>query len=646
MSLSNDLISQFVKMTNDKADKKNNKTTTYGTAVKYDGMMYVKLDGSDLLTPVDTTSSLHENDRVIVNIDNHNAVVNGNISNPSVSGIEITELDSKLKLEFEEGLEELLLIFKDGYYEGVTTVNKDGIVVSNSAYGGYTKIKYDGFYLYDGNADILKCTSEGLVYSGTITASVIQSIDGTFKIDKNGNIIGASFKSSKGDNFSIDENGVITAKKLSIEDAVSSNMIICNDILNKAYPKTLTNHVNLYVDSVNGNDDNECVNGSTFKNIQSAIDKIPKFLNGKVVYIHLNSNVIGDVLFRYFVSGDIYLFLHGYTLYGNIKIEGVEASLSIYGGTKNDSTVGTIHPSIGAASNGRTTSISINTSRSIHINNINLYSSDNQLNGLTDYKQGVSITSSGYCYLRNVKILNCGVGFNSSFGSQIHAYTTSGVASAYGFEASAGGKISLSNNNQSGGVLSSTNTTTGGQIWSESPIFESGGTSSSDDPAISSTSDRTVVYTSNSAQALQYAGTSNAFWRTDCKPKAGNWGYGAHTGWWFFGDAFEDMVDKEVSKIEITFTREKSGYYTTIMHDFYVHDYEVQPGTTSPNYTMNKIASVGVEAQTTYTISITNSSVINKIKNAKGICCIPPTQSNTYYSVMSAVMKIRFTYKG
>ena len=644
MNLSNDLISQFVKMTNDKVDKKNNKTS-YGTAIEYDGEMYVKIDGSDLLTPVETTSNLHANDRVIVNIENHNAIVNGNITNPSVGGVEIIELDNKLQLEFKEGLEELLLIFKDGYYEGVTTVNKDGIMVSHTEYGGYTKIKYDGFYLYDGTADILKCTADGLLYSGTITASDIKSIDGTFQIDKNGNITGASFKSSKGGNFSIDENGDITAKGLTVEDTVSSNTIICNDILNKAYPKTLTNHVNIYIDPINGNDDSECFNGSVFKNLQAAIDKLPKFLNGKVVYLHLNSNIVENLLFRYFVSGEIYLFLHGFTLYGHIKAEGMEASLSIHGGTNKDSTIGVIHPSLGAASNGRTTSISVNWTKNIYLNNINLYAPDNQVSGLTGHKQGVSISNSGYCYLSNVKILNCGIGFNSSFGSQIHSNTTTGVASAYGFEASAGGKISLSNNSQSGGTLSATNTTMGGQIWSDSPLFETGGETSSEDKASSSTSDKTVTYTSNSAQALQYAGTSNAFWRTDCTPKVGDWGYGAHTGWWFFGDAFENIIDSEVSKVEITFTREKAGYYAATTHHFYLHDYEVQPETTSPINKVDKIATVSVGAQSSYTITITDRSIIDKIKNAKGICSIPPSQSKAYYSVMSAVMKVKFTYK-
>ena len=150
----------------------------------------------------------------------------------------------------------------------------------------------------------------------------------------------------------------------------------------------------------------------------------------------------------------------------------------------------------------------------------------------------------------------------------------------------------------------------------------------------------------SSAQALQYAGTSSAFWRTDCKPKAGDWGYGAHTGWWFFGDDFENMANKNVSKIEITFTREKAGYYAATTHNFYTHNYETQPSTKTPSYTLAKIATASVAAQTSHTITITDATAINRIKSAKGICTVPPSQTSTYYSVMSATMKVKFTYSG
>ena len=622
-------------MTNDNSKKKDEKTTTYGTAVEYQGSMYVKLDGSDLLTPVDTSSTLHDNDRVLIDINKHSATVTGNVSNPSVSGVEIKEMEDAI-----------MLVFKDGYYEGITTVNKDGVTVSHTNYNGYTKISYDGFYLNDGKSDVLKCTATGLTYTGTISASDIRSLDGTFEIDKNGNITGASFKTSRGGNFSIDENGDITAKSLAIEDNISSNTIICNNILNKAYPKTLTGTVNLYVDRSNGSDDNTCVNGAVFRSLQSAINSIPKFMNGRVVYIHLQSEVYENVDLTYFSSGRIFLLLHGYTLYGYIHGYHVSAALFVYGGTQNDTTMGTIHPYNAIDAGSRSNSIVMNACRFLSASNINLYAPDNQCSGYTGHKQGIACHTSGYAYITNVKITNCGIGFRAHSGAQIHMNSSSGIATAYGFEASTGGKVSFANTNQAGGTLAATNKTTGGQIWMDKPTFESGGASSSGDTAPTTTTTKTTTYTASSAQALQYAGTSSASWRTDCKPKAGDWGYGAHTGWWFFGDDFENISSKNVTKVEITFTREKSGYYAATTHNFYVHNYESQPNTKSPSYTVSKIATASVAASTTYTITITDSTIINLIKKAKGICTVPPAQSSTYYSVMSASMKVKFTYSG
>ena len=55
MGLSQDLISQFVKVTNDRQTVKK-ETIAYGTAVELDGKKYVRLDGSDMLTPVSSTA--------------------------------------------------------------------------------------------------------------------------------------------------------------------------------------------------------------------------------------------------------------------------------------------------------------------------------------------------------------------------------------------------------------------------------------------------------------------------------------------------------------------------------------------------------------------------------------------------------------
>lgn len=95
MNLSNDLISQFVKATKD--DKpKSTETTVYGTTVVYDGKTYVKLDGSDLLTPVTTTIDVESDDRVTVMIKNHTATITGNITSPAAKSKDVQELGSKI----------------------------------------------------------------------------------------------------------------------------------------------------------------------------------------------------------------------------------------------------------------------------------------------------------------------------------------------------------------------------------------------------------------------------------------------------------------------------------------------------------------------------------------------------------------------
>ena len=646
MSLSNDLISQFIKVTNDSTGKKE-KTKTYATVVESNGVMYVQLDGSELITPVDTTNILHEGDRVIVDINDHNAVASGNISNPSVSGVELSQTEDTLRIEFKEGLEKLELAFQDGYYQGITRVSKDGIKVSHTGYGGYTEMTYSGFYLTNGAGNkVLQCTANGLVYTGTITASDIMSTDGTFKIDKNGNITGASFKSSKGDNFSIDENGIITASGLAVEGNISTNTIICKDISNKAYPKTLTSTVKIDVGDSVADDSSECFNGAKFRTLQGAVNSIPRFLNGKVVNIHVWNNITGNVSLNYFVGGRIFIYLHGYTVYGSLNFYHNSAAIFVYGGANtSDTTKATIHPSTGVDAGSKTCSIYSNVSRYVGIYNLNVWASDNHVDSLTGDKVGVTTHGGNFMYCSNINIVNCNVGFRSYSGAHMHVNTSSGIASVYGFEAVTGGRISFANSNQSGGTTAATHATSGGQILKQSCTFASGSATSGSGSASTTTTTTSKTFTSSSAQALQYAGTSSAFWRTDCKPKAGNWGYGAHTGWWFFGDDFEDMASKNVSKIEITFTREKAGNYAATACNFYVHNYETQPSTKTPTIS-HRIASASVAASTTHTISITDATTISRIKSAKGICTVPASQNSSNYSVFSGTMKVKFTYKG
>lgn len=101
MNLSNDLVSQFVKATKDK-EKPKEDTTLFGNIVTVTdsegnvGRYYVKIDGSDQLTPVSRTTEVKDGERVTVLIKNHTATVTGNMSSPSARTGDLEEVNQKV----------------------------------------------------------------------------------------------------------------------------------------------------------------------------------------------------------------------------------------------------------------------------------------------------------------------------------------------------------------------------------------------------------------------------------------------------------------------------------------------------------------------------------------------------------------------
>lgn len=94
MPLSSELVSQFAKLASNKP-KEEKESTVYGTTVIQNGNKYVKLDGSELLTPASFTTNIADGERVTVLIKNHMAVVTGNITSPAARTSEVEEVGDK-----------------------------------------------------------------------------------------------------------------------------------------------------------------------------------------------------------------------------------------------------------------------------------------------------------------------------------------------------------------------------------------------------------------------------------------------------------------------------------------------------------------------------------------------------------------------
>lgn len=95
MPLSNEIVSEFVKVTRDYIENKT-ETTLFGTIVVQGNSKYVRIDGSDLLTPVTLTADVQNNERVTVLIKDHAAIVTGNISSPSARTDDVQEVGNRI----------------------------------------------------------------------------------------------------------------------------------------------------------------------------------------------------------------------------------------------------------------------------------------------------------------------------------------------------------------------------------------------------------------------------------------------------------------------------------------------------------------------------------------------------------------------
>lgn len=125
MILSNDLLAEFAKITNDRERDKGKEAVLYGTIVEDGGVFYVKIDGSDLITPISSTTNVKNGERVTVMLKNHTAIVTGNLTSPSASIVDIGDIsDAAGKIVgFEVRLSEV---------EGSIGSNTERITVSES----------------------------------------------------------------------------------------------------------------------------------------------------------------------------------------------------------------------------------------------------------------------------------------------------------------------------------------------------------------------------------------------------------------------------------------------------------------------------------------------------------------------------------
>ena len=95
VDLSRNIIKRYVQVASPEKITSNSETV-YGTVVNEGETLYVKIDGSNILTPVSSTIDIKANDRVLVLVKNHEATVIGSPSSPTARLEELNKLGGKV----------------------------------------------------------------------------------------------------------------------------------------------------------------------------------------------------------------------------------------------------------------------------------------------------------------------------------------------------------------------------------------------------------------------------------------------------------------------------------------------------------------------------------------------------------------------
>ena len=627
MSLSNDLISQFVKMTNDTGKKETKDTTLYGTVVEYDGNNYVRLDGSDLLTPVDTTSTLHVDDRVTVDITKHNATVSGNISNPSVSGVEIKQSEENLILYFDEEIENLLLVFKDGYYEGITTVNAEGVQVRHTAYEGYTKMSYDGFYINNG--------TEGLTVKGKITGSQIEGSD----------IKGSTF-SSENDVFQVLSDGTVETNYLSVNGTISTEVLDVGHIYNPKYPSSLTGTTNVYIDANKTDsisDYRYFSDGAIFSSFNSMMAVMPGALNGNRLNIYMNSDVTENIYMWKFTGGEVFIHMQGHTINGYLAIENQSTLFKVFGdkyGSIGGSRRGKIMPYSAVQRHGYYSCISC-VYGMFYLYDIEVYPATSQ----GDQTGGVYFGGGSRGFVQELHIMggNGGMYYAVSAydSSTVYVHNSSGICNQETFWANYGSVLTLRPTTQAGTTKNSATWAGNNSILRSDGVTFATNSNSGTNPGTGTPTTKTTK-TIYATSADTYRSTVYNNWKNDGTVRQGDLGYGDCQGCWFFGNAlYETMNAGTVTKVVIRIKRQSGGYNDLQTLTVKSHNYTTKPSG-APSYT-NTIGTCSCAVGSSIDLIITDEATINKLKACKGLGLSIGSASSPY-AVCSGSCSVIITY--
>ena len=436
------------------------------------------------------------------------------------------------------------------------------------------------------------------------------------------------------------DGGDLWIKSLSVE-SINAKEVNAENVNNSSLPSKLDENINVYVNANTGSDDAEFLEGAVYASLQSAIDSIPNYINGKDIRIYLQTSVYEDIEIRGINGGGVYIYLCSKTIFGNVNIKNNSARIGIYGGnsTSKPATNGIIKPSSFLTRNSKGFSVVTQSSTYVILQYVDIYGNVSSTDkgyytALYAYDNANTIFNGG-------KIIGSDNAFRTDTMGKIHAFESYGYVNNYVFRAANMSSIGIASATQCNGVNKVSQDATSSINYSSSGIKWDGSTTSGSNDN-TTTSSKTATFKSNYGDT--YRSSIYNSWKKDNTVRQGDWGYGDCNGCWFFGSQFSNLKGKTITKVVLKIKRNSGGTSGDVNHIIKMHNHSSRPNG-NPSY-LSWSKSISISVGETKSITITDSTVLNAIKNGtmKGFG-MQSSYSKSNYSVCSGNITAIVTYK-
>lgn len=461
------------------------------------------------------------------------------------------------------------------------------------------------------------------------------TINGGFKVDSEGNIEANNAK-IKGTIYA--DSGEISSdmkvSELNVEGNLSADTLTIRNLNCQNISPSLIDDVDVTVDPTNGNDLAVFSDDAVYATLQGCLEAIPKNLNGYTVNIQLLSPVSENILIRGFNGGAIYIKMNNKDINGYVKGQDCSARIFLYGGnTVSDISTGatSARPAIKPAT--LTTEDTYNygvyfaNCSYVMVRNIDVYGKTGSAN---NYAIGGAYAAN--VYVQNTKVVGSENGIQVRGMARCTEQNTYGKVNGKGHRAIYGGTIYINDGTMINGTIDKSNCSQ--IICSTTGAVKDGTTTSTGNNDNTSAATSTVTLKSNSGDT--YRSTVYNNWKNDNTVRQGDYGYGDCNGCWFFGTQFaKQLQGKTIKQLTLKVTRNSGGISGSTTCTLRMHNYASKPSS-APSYVSGWSQNFGATTGASTTITITDSTVLNAIKN--GTCKgfgIKGTYDKTHYAVFS-----------